>query len=201
MPTERHSDETKSAGAERTELEKLLRPVLDMAFRYAARLSGDREAAMDLVQDASVSAYRAFSQFESGTNFKAWFLRILTNRYFQTRRLESQFPLVALDDAPELYLYRQARRLGLPVDDPAAFVMAKLDGDAACEALNRLPDEYRVVATLHFLSDATYEECALTLDIPIGTVRSRLHRARRLLQFALWGIAQERGFIPKENTR
>ena len=156
---------------------------------------------MDLVQDASLAAFRAFRQFEAGTNFKAWYLRILTRRYLQTRRQAARRPTVALDDAPDLFLYRQAKRLGVAMaGDPSAFLMAKVDGDAACEALGRLPDAYRVVATLHFLGETTYEECAEILSVPIGTVRSRLHRARRLLQAALWQIAKERGYVPKETT-
>ena len=184
--------------ARRDEFESLLRPVLALAYRYAVRLAGERETGMDLVQDASVAAFRAFDGFEAGSNFKAWYLRILTNRYFQVRRAR-RTPVVALDDAPELFLYLQAKRLGLPMEgDPAALVMGKADADSVCEALGRLPDEYRVVATLHFLGETTYEECAATLGIPVGTVRSRLHRARKLLQVALWRVGEERGYTPKE---
>ena len=187
---------------EREEFEALLRPVLPLAFRYVVRLSGERESGMDLVQDASVAAYRAFHQFARGSNFKAWFLRILTNRYYQTCRERARTPLIDIEEAPELFLYRQARRLGVPTaGDPNAFLLAKVDGDAICDALDRLPDEYRAVAALHFSGELTYEECAQALDIPIGTVRSRLHRARRQLKVALWRIAEERGYVPEERTR
>lgn len=186
---------------EREEFEALLRPVLPFAFRYAVRLAGERDSGMDLVQDASVAAYRAFHQFARGSNFKAWYLRILTNRFYQAHRERSRAPLVEMEEAPELYLYRQARRLGVPMaGDPSAFVLAKTDGDAICDALDRLSDDYRAVAALHFSGELTYEECAQALDIPIGTVRSRLHRARRQLQVALWQIAEERGYAPSERT-
>jgi len=156
---------------------------------------------MDLVQDACLSAYRAFEMFERGTNFKAWFLKILTNRYYRTRQNEARSPLVSLEEAPELFLYLEAKRRGVPMEgDPAAFVLGKADGQMVCAALDRLPDEYRVVAVLHFLGETSYQECADALDLPIGTVRSRLHRARKLLQVSLWQIAEERGYVEKEET-
>ena len=184
---------------DREGFEALLKPTLPLAYRYAVRLAGDRDAGMDLVQDASVSAYRAFGQFETGTNFRAWFLRILTHRYYRIRQEDARLRSVTLDDAPELFLYLKAKAQGVPmVGDPAASLLGKSDGDAVCAALARLPEEYRVVATLHFLSEASYAECAETLDVPIGTVRSRLHRARKLLQVALWELAEERGYATEE---
>jgi RNA polymerase sigma-70 factor (ECF subfamily) len=198
MTTRDAGAETQAENPSRERFETLLRPVLPLAFRYAVRLAGDRDCAMDVVQDASVSAYRAFGQFRPGTNFKAWYLRILTNAYFLSRKSEVRSSAVPIDDVPELFLYRQVRRLGAStLEDPFESLLREVDGRAICEALDRLPDEYRAVATLHFLTEMTYEECAETLDAPIGTVRSRLHRARRLLQFSLWRIAEERGYVPK----
>ena len=192
-------DAKRISPVERTKFEALLKPVLPMAFRYAYRLSGNRDSGMDLVQDASVMALRSFHQFEGGANFKAWYLRILTNRYYRTVQNEARTRSVRLDDVPELFLYLHAKRLGVPMEgDPTAFVFGEADNKLVCEALELLPDEYRVVATLHFLSEATYAECAEALDVPIGTVRSRLHRARKLLQMSLWGIAQERGYVAEE---
>ncbi len=184
---------------DREKFEALLKPTLQPAYRYAVRLSGDRDAGMDLVQDASVAAYRAFHQFEAGTRFRAWFLRILTNLYFRTRKREARLPSVSLEEAPELYLYLRAKKLGVAMaGDPAEFVLGKADSEMVADALDHLPNEYRVVATLHFLSETTYQECADILELPIGTVRSRLHRARKLLQVSLWEIAEERGYIEKE---
>jgi RNA polymerase sigma-70 factor (ECF subfamily) len=177
-----------------------LRPVLDLAFRYARRLTGSRDDAMDLVQDAAVQAFRSFHTFTKGTNFKAWFLRILTNRYYALRR--SRPSTVALDEAPDLFLFEQAKRNGVPIDDdPAAWVLGKMDGEAIQAAIEKLPEEYRTVAVLYFLSEMPYEEIAESLDIPIGTVRSRLHRGRKLLQVALWQIAEDRGFVRNEESR
>lgn len=151
---------------------------------------------MDLIQDASVSAFRAFHQFQTGSNFRAWFLKILTNRYYRVRQNDARVQAVSLEEAPELFLYLKAKSLGLSLEgDPVATLLGGLDGAAVCAALERLPDEYRVVATLHFLSEASYQECADILDVPIGTVRSRLHRARKLLQVMLWHIGEERGYV------
>lgn len=170
-----------------------MKPTLPLAYRYAVRLAGDPDAGMDLVQDASVAAFRAFHQFERGTSFRAWFLKIVTHRYYRTRQSAARLPSVSLDEAPELFLYLKARERGVQ-GDPVESLIGKADGDLVCAALAHLPDDYRVVATLHFLSETSYAECAETLDLPIGTVRSRLHRARKLLQVALWSIAEERGY-------
>jgi len=157
---------------------------------------------MDLIQDASVNAYRAFHQFQAGTNFRAWFLKILTNLYYRQRQVDARSALVSLEEAPELFLYLKAKKLGISMEgDPVEALLGGEDEDAVCKALARLPEDYRVVATLHFLSEASYQECAETLDVPIGTIRSRLHRARKLLQVALWQIGEERGYVPAEETR
>ncbi|RYD47248.1 MAG: sigma-70 family RNA polymerase sigma factor [Verrucomicrobiaceae bacterium] len=107
-----------------------------------------------------------------------------------------------MGEVSELFLYFEAKRMGLPMDsDPVGALLGKTNGEMVAAALERLPDEYRVVAILHFISESSYEECAATLEIPVGTVRSRLHRARKLLQVALWQIAEERGYVPKEKTQ
>jgi RNA polymerase sigma-70 factor (ECF subfamily) len=187
--------------AKREEFEALLKPVLGLAYRYAVRLAGNRDGGMDLVQDASVAAYTSFHQFEPETSFRAWFLKILTHRYYRVRDGSERRPVMALDEVPELFLYSQAKRQGISLDgDPLVTLLGNLDGAAVCAALDRLPDEYRVVATLHFMGETSYQECAEALDLPIGTVRSRLHRARKLLQVALWRIAEERGYVTEERA-
>lgn len=185
----------------REEFEGLLKPILGIAFRYANRLAGESEAAMDLVQDASVQAFRARHTFQSGTNFKAWFLKILTNLFYaqrQRKRLDTS----PLDDAPDAILYEHAKATGadLSADDPAAYFFNKVDMQQVNEALDRLSDEYREAATLYFVSDLSYEEIADTLDIPIGTVRSRLHRARKQLQVSLLDLARDRGWVEEESV-
>lgn len=201
MPTDKQTEELIFRSSEREKFEALLKPILSLAYRYAFRLAEDPDLGMDLIQDASVTAFKSFHQFEEGTNFKAWFLKILTNKYYRFRQVEARTPSVSIDEAPELFLYQHAKRLGVAIaGDPSAFVLGKADAEMVCDALGRLADEYRVVATLHFLSEMTYQECAETLDISVGTVRSRLHRARKQLQVSLWQIAEERGYVSPEEA-
>lgn len=186
---------------DRGEFERLLTPLLEMGYRYALRLTGNPDEAMDLMQDASLQAFRARHTFQSGTNFKAWFFKILTNLFYQTRAKRKP-ETVSLDDAPDLYLYDHVRNAGgdAAADDPAAWFFNRFEMDKVDEALEKLPEDYRQVAILYFVSDMSYEEIAETLDVPIGTVRSRLHRARKQLQISLWDLADSRGWLEAEEA-
>jgi RNA polymerase sigma-70 factor (ECF subfamily) len=178
--------------------EALLTPLLEAAYGTALRLTRNAADAEDLVQDAAYLACRGFKSFEAGTNFKAWFFRILTNAFYSKyRRQKRAGTQVELEDTPELYLFCQTAAAGLHADtpDPAAVLMNRLDSEAVSRAVESLPDEYRVVATLYFMQDLQYQDIARILEVPVGTVRSRLHRGRRLLQKALWTIAEERGIV------
>jgi RNA polymerase sigma-70 factor (ECF subfamily) len=178
------------------EFEALLAPILPMVYGTAVRLTRDRSQAEDLTQDAALLAYRAFATFERGTNFKAWFFRILTNAFYSRHRREKREKAnLSTEEVPALYLYSRTTEAGLlgPESDPAAGIMDRLDAERVGEALEALPDDYRAVATLYFIDDFSYQQIAEMLDCPVGTVRSRLHRGRRMLQKALWDIAVERG--------
>lgn len=180
------------------EFASLLEPLLAAAFGTALRFTRNHAEAEDLVQDAALLAYRGFGSFERGSNFRAWFFRILTNAFYSRyRRQKRQGTEVELEDGPELYLYEQTEALGLHARtaDPATDLMNRLDAEAVGRAIDALPDEYRIAATLYFLQDLAYHEIAAILEVPVGTVRSRLHRGRRLLQQALWQVAEERGII------
>jgi RNA polymerase sigma-70 factor (ECF subfamily) len=102
-----------------------------------------------------------------------------------------------LDDTPDLYLYARSGQAGFPTQgpDPAAQLLDQLGTERIVGAINRLPEEYRVVSTLYFMEDLSYEEIARVLECPVGTVRSRLHRGRKMLQKALWQIAEEDGIV------
>lgn len=178
--------------------EALFSAAAHSAFGVALRYTRNQADAEDLVQEAALLAYRAFDSFESGTNFRAWFLKILTNCYFSRRRREKSRPVTSdLDDTPDLYLYAHSGQAGFPTQgpDPAAELLDKLGTERIVAAIGRLPEEYRIVATLYFMEDLTYEEIARALECPVGTVRSRLHRARKMLQKALWQIAEEDGIV------
>jgi RNA polymerase sigma-70 factor, ECF subfamily len=180
------------------EFEELLSPILPMAYGTAVRLSGDRTEAEDLIQDAALLAYRAFASFERGTNFKAWFFRILTNAFYSRYRKDKHEKAnFSTEDVPALYLYNKTAEAGLHGrdSDPASAIMDKLDTEQVSAALEELPEEYRMVATLYFIEDFSYQQIAEVLECPVGTVRSRLHRGRRMLQKALWDLAVERGIV------
>ena len=180
------------------EFEELLTPILSMAFGTAVRLTRERTDAEDLIQDAALLAYRAFASFQPGTNFKAWFFRILTNAFYSRHRKEKHEKAnFSTEDVPALYLYTKTAEAGLHggESDPASALMDKLDSEQVGAALEELPEEYRMVATLYFIEDFSYQQIADILRCPVGTVRSRLHRGRRMLQKALWDVAVERGIV------
>jgi RNA polymerase sigma-70 factor (ECF subfamily) len=179
---------------DRARFESHLKPVLDVAYGYAHKLTGNQDDAMDLVQDAAVQAFRSIGTFEEGTNFKAWFMKILTNKFYKSKVREARRgQSVPLDDAEDLFMYTAAEDGGLK--DTLDIVFDKLDQEEVQKAIDELPEEYRVVSLLYFLNDFTYEEIAEAAEIPIGTVRSRLHRGRKLLQKALWHTAEDRGLV------
>ncbi len=182
--------------------EQLLLSLLGTAYNTALRLTKSAADAEDLVQEAALLAWRGFGSFEPGSNFKAWFFRILTNVYFSKyRKQKREGVTVELLDTPELYLYAQTAASGLHgrSADPAATLMEQFDAEHITEALGRLPDDYGAVAILYFVEDMAYTDIATVLGVPVGTVRSRLHRARRLLQRSLWEV-QEQGFVSRLAT-
>ena len=196
MKSEASSSSPRVAQQEAFEAE--LSPVLSKAYAVAFRLAGNRDDAHDLVQDAAIQAFRAFDSYQSGTNFKAWFTRILVNRFLNLKRAEQRRPpTVSIDEAEDFFLFQQAknRKMLARGSDPAAALTAKLDRQLIADALLELPPEFRAVATLYLVEDYSYEEIARLLDVPIGTVRSRLHRGRKLLQKSLWELARERNVI------
>ncbi len=188
---------TPAAEESRTQaFERLLQPVLEPAYRAAFHLSRNPADAEDIVQEASLLAWRSFESFEPGTNFKAWFQRIVMNVFLTRCRAERRrgvtVPLIADDgDAGD----RTAADIRWAVDgaDVAESILGGMDVAAVQAALAALPVEYRTVATLYFVDDLSYEEISQTLGCPVGTVRSRLHRGRRLLWKRLADTARDLG--------
>jgi RNA polymerase sigma-70 factor (ECF subfamily) len=178
--------------------ESLFTAVMNSAYGVAMRFCHNQADAEDLVQEAAFLAYRAFDSFEAGSNFRAWFLKILTNCYFSKRRRDKSRPVTSdLDDTPDLYLYAHSGQAGFPTGgpDPASKLLETLGTERIVAAIARLPEEYRVVSTLYFMEDLSYEEMARILECPVGTVRSRLHRGRKMLQKSLWQVAEEDGIV------
>jgi RNA polymerase sigma-70 factor (ECF subfamily) len=164
---------------------------LDAVFRAARRFTRDADLARDLTQDTMVRAYRAFDGFTPGTNGRAWLLSIVysvfVNDYHRRRRRPLEVSIEALEA-------RYADRLlAAPVAGDAA---ARITDDDLLAALDGLPDEYRATVLLVDVDELTYEEAATTLGCAVGTVRSRLHRARRLLAAALGDVARAHRLVP-----
>lgn len=180
------------------DFERALADIVAPAFGYALRLTRNRADAEDLVQEAALLACRGRDGFQAGTNFKAWFFRIVTTCFWGKHRHDSRRPTtVDLDDAPVLHLYQRSAEVGLPLtgENPSSVLFDRLGTERVSDALAALPEEFGVVCTLYFMEDFAYHEIAEVLGVPVGTVRSRLHRGRKLLQKALWQVALDAGII------
>lgn len=172
-------------------------------YTAAMRMTRNPADAEDLVQETFLKAYRAYHTFAEGTNLKAWLYRILTNTYINRYRRERRRPTETdLGDIEDLYLYR---RIGADQSAAAsgsaedAVLSGLVEADIK-RAVEDLPEAFRLPVLLADLEGFAYKEIAEILDIPIGTVMSRLHRGRKALQRALWSFAQTRGLVPDEVT-
>lgn len=166
-------------------------PHLDSLYRMALRLSGDSTQAEDLVQETMLKAYRAWNQFRPGTNARAWLLTILRNTFINEYRRRRREPIPVDLEAVEPYaIYRDVEQT-----DPEGAFFSQIVDARVLEAIDRLPTEFREVLALSDMESLSYAEIAEALDIPVGTVKSRLFRARRQLQKELYEHAVEQGYI------
>lgn len=169
-------------------------PHLDALYNFALRLTADPIDAEDLVQDTIVKSYRFFSSYEKGTNAKAWLFRILKNSYINNYRKNSKKPQqVDYDEVATFYETVRAERTD--TSDLENKMFRELMDDDVTGALEDLPEDFRIVVLLCDVEGFTYEEIANMLDVPIGTIRSRLHRGRNLLKARLMIYARKRGFV------
>lgn len=174
-------------------------PHMDSLFNFALRMTGDSDAADDLVQETYLKAFRFFDKFEQGTNCKAWLFRILKNSYINDYRKVSKEPdKVDYDDIQNFYENIKSSDVKSQHLETDGFSQL-LDDDVA-DAITNLPEDFRTVIILSDVEGFTYEEIADFVDCPVGTVRSRLHRARKMLYATLYGYAVEKGFIKPTNT-
>ena len=168
-------------------------PHLDTLYNFALRLTTDPNDAEDLVQDTIVKAYRFFSSYEKGTNAKAWLFRILKNSFINNYRKVSKKPQEVDYDEVSTF-YETIRDESTDTSDLEKIMFRELIDDDVSRALERLPEDFRTVVLLCDVEGFTYEEIANMLDVPIGTIRSRLHRGRNLLKTQLMEYARKRGF-------
>ena len=168
-------------------------------YSAAMRMTRNPADAEDLVQETYLKAYRAFESFQEGTNLKAWLYRILTNTFINQYRAKKRRPdQVDLDDVEDFYLYRrlgglEAARANRSAEDE---LMDLFTDTEVKDALEDLPEQFRIAVMLADVEGFSYKEIAEILDVPIGTVMSRIHRGRKLLQKRLWDFAGEHNLRP-----
>jgi RNA polymerase sigma-70 factor (ECF subfamily) len=167
-------------------------------YSAALRMTRNAADAEDLVQETYLRAYRSFATFTDGTNLRAWLFRILTNTFINSYRAKQRRPQETdLADVEDLYLYRRIGGVGAALSAEDTLFDLFTDGEVKA-ALENLPEAFRLPVLLADVEQFSYKEIAEMLDIPIGTVMSRLHRGRKALQKALIDYATERGLMPRD---
>src|SRR5262245_24930426 len=180
--------------ADQSEFAELAMPYMSALYSAALRMTRNPSDAEDLVQETYLKAYRGFGGFKEGTNLKAWLYRILTNSYINRYRAQQRRPdETELDEVEDAYFYRrlgglEAADVGRSAEDE---LLESLTDDEVKEALEALPEQFRMAVLLADVEGFSYKEIAEILDIPIGTVMSRLHRGRKGLQKELYGYASD----------
>ena len=173
-------------------------PLRRELLAHCYRMLGSAGEAEDLVQETYLRAYRGFGGFQEGTNLKAWLYRILTNTYINTYRAKKRRPdETELDEVEDLYLYRrigglEAAMAGRSAEDE---LLERFTDAEVKEAIESLPENFRLAVLLADVEGFAYKEIAEILDIPIGTVMSRLHRGRKAMQKRLVDFAEARGLL------
>jgi RNA polymerase sigma-70 factor, ECF subfamily len=168
---------------DRVRFEEEMLELADQIYRVARRLVSTREEAEDLVQETYARAFRSWRSYTPGTNLRAWLFRILTNLNIDQGRRAQRAPDTQPMEEGDYYLYNRLEESG-PADDEGR-VVERLSQDTIVEALAAVPHGFRDVVVLVDIGDFSYQDAAQILDIPVGTVMSRLHRGRRILKRAL----------------
>ena len=172
-------------------------------FSTALRMTRSRSDAEDLVQETYIKGWRSFHTFQEGTNLRAWLFRIMTNTYINKYNAKKRKGTeVELDDIEELFLYKRLGSIDQSqLSSSAEDQMLELfTDDEVKNALEELPEDFRVPVLLSDVDGFSYKEIAEMLEIPIGTVMSRLHRGRKAMQKMLYEYARERGLIVEPLT-
>jgi len=189
--------------ADQEKFAELATPYMSALYAAALRMTRNPSDAEDLVQETYLRAYRGFGGFREGTNLKAWLYRILTNTFINTYRAKKRRPdQVDLDDVEDFYIFRRLGGLEAADAERTAETeaLAAMPDDEVKKALESIPEQFRMAVILADIEGFSYKEIAEILDVPIGTVMSRIHRGRKQLQKRLWDLAEERGLVPSGST-
>ncbi len=177
-----------------SDFEKEILPHTEALRSFALKMTNDPDESDDLVQETLLKSFRFFDKFQKGTNAKAWIFQIMKNSFINEFRKKSKTPLrVDYDDVNNFYESISADEVKTVHYKNDAF--SDILDDQIADALSALPDEFRTIVFLSDIEGYTYEEIADFVDCPVGTVRSRLHRARKMLYSLLVNYAEEHGFL------
>jgi RNA polymerase sigma-70 factor (ECF subfamily) len=182
-PTQTEARRIAEEARDRVRFEEEALDLSDQVFRVARHLVGSREEAEDLMQETYARAFRSWRSFTPGTNLRAWLLRILTNLNIDRARRQQRTPqTTSIDEAGDYFLYNKLEST-VPEENPAEErVIERLSQDSVVDALADVPHDFRDVVVLVDIGEFSYADAAQILDIPVGTVMSRLHRGRRILK-------------------
>ena len=189
------ADQKAAVNVKRKSFDAEALPHMDALYRTALRMTKNTNDAEDLVQETYVKAYRFWEKFEPGSNARAWLFKIMTNVFINEYRSKSRTPVaVNVDELDDNFLYGQLAT-SAPADNPEKQLFAKIFDDDVKRAIENLPEDFRLVVVLSFIEGFSYQEIAEIADLQLGTVKSRLHRGRKLLQKELLDYAVKNGFI------
>jgi RNA polymerase sigma-70 factor, ECF subfamily len=188
------SSSSKALRKRQTEFETEAFPHKNILFNFALRTTGNADDAKDLLQETFMKAFRFWDKYEKGTNIRAWLFRIMKNSYINRYRKETREPgMVDYDDVENFY--DSIRDDSTDSNDLQKHMYSNMLSDEVTGALQALPEDFRTVVILCDIEQLTYEEISDFLNCPIGTVRSRLHRGRKMLEDKLHDYAKERGML------
>src|SRR6188768_264854 len=190
-PTAAETRRIAEEARDRVRFEEEALQLSDQVYRVARRLASTREEAEDLVQDTYARAFRSWQQYTPGTNLRAWLLRILTNLNIDRGRRQQRTPDTQPLEEGDYFLYNRLEESGRDTNVDEERVIERLSQDDIVDALSAVPHDFRDVVVLVDIGDFSYADAAQILDIPVGTVMSRLHRGRRILKKELAEVAVE----------
>ena len=193
--------ETKNDNTPKEEFEAGVLVHLDSLYRTALRMTNNTQEAEDLVQETMLKTFRFAHTYQPGTNLRAWLFRILNTSAINRYRKQANHPIpTSLPEGEDFYLYNRIRDLsGQELTQGAdEEVLSRYLDEDVYQALNSLPPNFRMAVILADIEGLSYKEIADALQIPIGTVMSRISRARRQLQKSLWQYAQKQGYMKRD---